>query len=176
VLFAQGLNLKWQGKAFYGVNDSLYPSIPSNMDDTRLSNGVNRFAINASDNLHSKTMSIPTSSSSSSAAAAADSLDKTQNGYLSPQSKQSPTKPVIQHRHLFLYSLEPSLIDKSSLSLTLDYRPFSKFSLWTTMRDELRLLPLPQSDYDIMIGMGSMGWSGGHLNSSPFVLWKYKSP
>ena len=38
------------------------------------------------------------------------------------------------------------------------------------MRDELRVLSL--TDGDVLIGMGSMTWSGGSLNASPFCLWR----
>jgi hypothetical protein len=50
------------------------------------------------------------------------------------------------------------------------HQPF--FSLWRSMRDELRVLP--GSDGTILIGLGSMAWSGGPLNAAPFCLYRPK--
>lgn len=72
--------------------------------------------------------------------------------------------------HTFDYSLEGSALD-DGYSCVLRYRRHhSRLSLWRSMRDELRVLSL--TDGDVLIGMGSMTWSGGSLNASPFCLWR----
>lgn len=43
----------------------------------------------------------------------------------------------------------------------------SSLSLWKTMVDELRILPGYE---DVLLGVGSMAWSGGSANSAPFCL------
>jgi len=87
----------------------------------------------------------------------------------------------IEREHKFQYSLEPSRLNANSPSLTLKYSKYQgKLSLWNSMRDELRVLRLPQQEGKkgggIMIGMGCMAWSGafwrdGMMNCSPFCLW-----
>lgn len=70
-----------------------------------------------------------------------------------------------------------------------------KLSLWNSMLDELRVLPTTtatttlsdapgaaitgksgssSASYDILLGLGSMSWSGGVLNASPFCLYRLK--
>ena len=67
----------------------------------------------------------------------------------------------------------PSRLDSKG-SLCLEYHKYQgRWSLWRTMRDELRVVPA-QQHYDVLIGMGSMAWSGGMLNASPFCLWRHK--
>ena len=57
-------------------------------------------------------------------------------------------------------------------ALRLDYWRYQSLpiSLWWAMHDELRVVDSPQSSEVVMIGMGWMGWSGGALNCSPFML------
>lgn len=58
----------------------------------------------------------------------------------------------------------------------LDYSSYQeKFSPWKTMVDEVRVLRCnshddESDDYSILLGMGSLGWSGAFLNSQPFCL------
>jgi hypothetical protein len=103
-----------------------------------------------------------------------------------------------KRQHRFDYAIAPSRLEsavrrfgvggsiamKNSLplssSLTLVYKQYqSPLSLWRTMVDELRLVSLPSStisdDCEMLIGMGSMAWSGGMLNASPFLLWRDKA-
>eukprot|EP00980_Cylindrotheca_fusiformis_P004033 scaffold880_cov132-Cylindrotheca_fusiformis.AAC.29 len=47
------------------------------------------------------------------------------------------------------------------------YNHQSPFSLWKTMVDELRIIP---GCDDVLLGMGSMAWSGGSKNAAPFYL------
>lgn len=85
-------------------------------------------------------------------------------------------------RHAFDYNIVKSkiLTGDESLSLRLDYSNYQSLpiSLWASMRDELRVVELPpnargngdNTEVPILIGMGWMGWSGGPLNCSPFLL------
>jgi hypothetical protein len=85
-------------------------------------------------------------------------------------------------RHRFDYDIVQSKVlpkgdggnDKSSsLALRLDYSRYQSLplSLWASMRDELRVVEASMDEDDILlIGMGWMGWSGGPLNCSPFML------
>ena len=80
---------------------------------------------------------------------------------------------VSQTEHKFALLLSPSKIDPESLSLVLRYNPFqSFFSLWRTMRDEMRVLRLDLADGEVMIRAGCMAWSGGMLNASPFCAYR----
>lgn len=72
--------------------------------------------------------------------------------------------------HKFDTSSGPSVFPGGN-SVIIRYKSYqSFFSPWRTMVDELRVLKLDSVDGEILIGMGSMGWSGGRLNSSPFCL------
>jgi len=80
---------------------------------------------------------------------------------------------VSQTEHKFELLLSPSKIDPEHLSLVLRYNPFqSFFSLWRTMRDEMRVLRLDLADGEVMIGAGCMAGSGGMLNASPFCAYR----
>ncbi|OEU12924.1 hypothetical protein FRACYDRAFT_244198 [Fragilariopsis cylindrus CCMP1102] len=74
---------------------------------------------------------------------------------------------------------------KSSICLNYsNYQSSPYTSLWYTMTDELRYITVPTNgdkedgerssciNKNILIGLGSMSWSGGYLNCSPFVLWR----
>jgi len=78
----------------------------------------------------------------------------------------------IETEHRFDYSIRSSgLGDGTTTSLVLDYSPYQQpFSLWKTMGDELRVVPVKSGQ--VLIGLGLMGWSGGILNSSPFCLYR----
>lgn len=80
---------------------------------------------------------------------------------------------IIVKDHSFDYALLPSPIDRGKNSLVIKYaRYHSSFSLFNSMVDELRVLKYPDSKGNgaILIGLGSMAWSGGKLNCSPFCL------
>ena len=75
------------------------------------------------------------------------------------------------------FSILLSRVLKGADSLALSYRAYQiTLSLWWEMRDELRILRGfdRKKDSEILIGFGSMSWSGGHLNSAPFCLIKEK--
>ena len=76
-------------------------------------------------------------------------------------------------RHAFDYEItESQVLQKSNeKALRLDYAKYqgSPLSLWWSMHDEVRVVDVDQNQI-VMIGMGWMGWSGGALNCSPFLL------
>ena len=77
------------------------------------------------------------------------------------------------NEHLFQYTLCPSrFLNDGSKSILLKYSEYQGlFSLWKTMEDEVRILKPPTKGCDvILIGLGSMGWSGGFWNGAPFCL------
>ena len=87
------------------------------------------------------------------------------------------------YQHEFDYSTEPSRIgtlQESSISLCYSKYQFP-LSLWHSMRDELRCVPMRTGSSNgddrvqVLIGFGSMTWSGGTLNASPFCLWRAKN-
>ena len=77
---------------------------------------------------------------------------------------------VIETTHSFQYQIGESKLDGNP-SLKHDYAPFHRFVLspWSSMRDELRWVKCTSGK--VMIGIGYFGWSGGVLNSSPFLLY-----
>jgi len=80
---------------------------------------------------------------------------------------------VMEQQHTFEYGIENSRLDSSRKSIILQYSNHQgPLSLWKTMSDELRIIRIPGEDSMLMIGFGSMAWSGGHWNASPFCLWK----
>jgi len=75
--------------------------------------------------------------------------------------------------------------NNSNKSICLNYSNYrsTPLSLWYTMKDEVRFvnvpIPIPTipgqqepQQHSILIGLGSMLWSGGKLNCSPFLLWR----
>jgi len=94
------------------------------------------------------------------------------------QQKQSSAR--IEKEHQFDLELRPTKLlgsaqKKTDASLVLQYTKYqSPFSLWRTMMDEIRIVPLDNGDDTprVLIGLGYMAWSGGRWNSSPFVLYK----
>lgn len=78
---------------------------------------------------------------------------------------------VVAKEHQFDFSLQESKIKKGSSSVCLDYSKYQfPLSLWRTMKDEIRCLPC-----GVLIGFGSMTWSGGVMNSAPFCLYPTKN-
>lgn len=77
--------------------------------------------------------------------------------------------------HQFDYSVAKSKLgDISGDSMRLIYADYQQpFSLWKSMEDELRLLRSDDGS-EILLGMGSMAWSGGFMNCQPFCLVKAK--
>jgi len=86
-------------------------------------------------------------------------------------------------RHGFEYSIQDSKLLPGTNSLRLVYSKYQSLpiSLWHSMNDELRVVELNTSTSStenngnsnkemVLIGMGWMGWSGGPLNCSPFLL------
>jgi hypothetical protein len=55
-------------------------------------------------------------------------------------------------------------------SLILDYANETNPLLWRSMKDEIRVVPSTQGK--ILLGLGSMSWSGGKWNAAPFCLYK----
>lgn len=87
------------------------------------------------------------------------------------RSFSSSSSKLLQHRHRFDYAIQESRLHPGTRSMILDYSPYqSPLSLWYTMRDELRLVP--GSNGSVLLGMGSMSWSGGMWNAAPFCLKK----
>lgn len=144
-LFGRGR--KWNGKAF--LNDTT---------------GKNRF-------YSSSTTDETTSSSSSSS---------------------EKTTTTIEMEHEFEYSIRPSYLSDQTNVIGLDYtKSQSRISLWKSMVDEIRIVDVqalrtkvcggcdgpqqpqePDQQYQILLGLGSMAWSGGMLNASPFCLYR----
>jgi len=144
-----GMGRKWNGKHF-GIAES---NVEENSSKQQRQ-GINRFYAR-------KTKSNVSSSSSSSS-------------------------PLTERQHIFDMRLQPSQLDtifKNSrvqqqqqqprkCSLVLDYSKHqSLVSPWRTMMDEIRIVPL-NGDCRVLIGLGYMAWSGGRLNSSPFLLFR----
>jgi hypothetical protein len=77
-------------------------------------------------------------------------------------------------KHAFDMSIRPSNLGEKEMSLVLDYSKHQfPLSLWRTMTDEIRVVPvLEGGDARVLIGLGYMAWSGGQLNSSPFLLYR----
>ena len=85
------------------------------------------------------------------------------------KGKDTPLK-----KHEFDFSFEESKIQPGTQSILLKYSRYQKLpiSLWYTMKDEIRVLPVDCEEEKIFLGMGCMAWSGGMLNAAPFCLWK----
>lgn len=107
------------------------------------------------------------------AVSANDSLDQKRRVGINRFMEQTS----IRKTHKFDYSIESSFFGRSSIRL--NYSPYQgNLSLWKTMVDEVRVVEVPNRSEGedhrdiILLGMGSMGWSGGMYNSSPFCLYK----
>ena len=110
------------------------------------------------------------------------------NGFCRSTKKDKESTPVLQHRHAFDVSVQPSRLrpDLQSIQLRYHRRRCPKittthhlsFLLWTTMVDELRIVPVQEHEdasVEVLLGLGSLAWSGGVWNASPFVLWRNKT-
>ena len=82
-------------------------------------------------------------------------------------------------RHAFDYDVVNSKVlqGKDNLALRLDYWRYQSLPIspWWSMHDEIRVINSPptsdkEDDKIVLLGMGWMGWSGGALNCSPFML------
>lgn len=68
----------------------------------------------------------------------------------------------------FDVSVEESFLQADTPSIRLTYSKYQPpVSLWKTMIDEVRFVP---GTNDVLIGFGSMAWSGGFANGAPFCL------
>eukprot|EP01083_Nonionella_stella_P131573 399822_1 len=95
----------------------------------------------------------------------------------------------IELEHSFAISIAPSSLrrrrndndDGNSKSIMLNYSPYQGIlSPWKTMVDELRVLKPPslntsksksrKDDRGILLCVGSMAWTGGYWNGTPFLL------
>lgn len=79
----------------------------------------------------------------------------------------------IQNAHKFEYYKSKSKLKGNGILL--DYsRHQNMLSPWKTMKDEIRVLRRSdingKNDITILLGVGSMAWSGGFLNCQPFCL------
>ena len=115
----------------------------------------------------------------------------------SPINKKSSSSGSCETEHTFDMRLQPSKFfnnrrsrrdgttstendnNNNNNSLVLDYTNHqSPLSLWRTMMDEIRIVPLGNNgdgEEDaprVLIGLGYMAWSGGRLNASPFLLFR----
>jgi len=80
----------------------------------------------------------------------------------------------------FNFSLSDSRLGADSgQALILEYKNYQQNRLWSpwkSMVDEIRIVPSTFSNSDdcelLLLGWGSMGWSGGKLNASPFCLYR----
>lgn len=156
----------WQGKQFILPSEELKSQKKkkkSANDDSNLSStvfvGVNRFLSSSSSSEDNDTNSSP-----------------------------NPSQ-YYYTQHQFVYSIKASKLDGRP-SIVLDYsKRNSWLSPWKTMVDELREVEVIVTDDDdkknfmkkrkskkisVLLGMGSIGWSGGLLNCAPFILVREK--
>ena len=82
------------------------------------------------------------------------------------------TSADVEMDHSFDYQIERSLLKSDQKSLVLRYNKYQSFRkggwttlLWKSMVDEIRLMDCSNGEC-VLIGMGSMGWSGGMYNGS----------
>lgn len=77
---------------------------------------------------------------------------------------------VTEEDRPFQLGLATSRLDQKKMSAILDYSNKENPSIWSGMKDEIRVVPSTQGR--ILLGMGSVSWSGGKLNAAPFCLYK----
>jgi len=71
----------------------------------------------------------------------------------------------------FDFSLEESLVGSTGPAVLTRYSKYQRnLSPWKHMVDELRVVP--DCDGELLVGLGSLGWSGGGLNAQPFCLYR----
>ena len=86
--------------------------------------------------------------------------------------RQSTTAAGVETEHNFDMTIRASKLGSKDPSLVLDYTKYQfPLSLWRTMMDEIRIVPL-DGEPRVLIGLGYMAWSGGRWNSSPFLLYR----
>ena len=116
------------------------------------------------------------------------------NRFYPRSNNNSKSSSGCETEHTFDMRLQPSKLLKdrrrqdttatesnnNNNSLVLDYtHQQSPLSLWRTMMDEIRIVPLGREDSNapsVMIGLGYMAWSGGRLNAAPFLLFRPTTP
>lgn len=75
------------------------------------------------------------------------------------------------YQHEFQYAMKPSRLAPNVQVVALNYEHSQSYcSLWKTMRDELRVVPIQDNQF-LVLGLGYMAWSGGVWNASPFCLY-----
>lgn len=90
----------------------------------------------------------------------------------------TPPQETTITKHTFDMKILPSKLGAREMSLVLDYsRHQFPLSPWRTMMDEIRVVRVGEGggadeDARVLIGLGYMAWSGGKLNSSPFLLYR----
>jgi hypothetical protein len=95
-----------------------------------------------------------------------------------PTTASPDDSSKLYFNHKFDYSLEPSHLSSNLQSLELRYRKHQHFSkggwtslLWKSMVDEVRMVECSNGEC-LLLGFGTMGWSGGIWNGSPFLLYR----
>jgi hypothetical protein len=105
-----------------------------------------------------------------------------------PKKDRPASETVVlktEKEHCFDYDYGNSLLSPYDQCVIIRYSGYQGcFSLWKSMLDEVRMLPTvlkvdpnPSKnskavDYEVLLGIGSMTWSGGALNGSPFCLYR----
>lgn len=84
-------------------------------------------------------------------------------------------------KHCFDYGIADSTLSKKTrplLAVLLRYANHQRVAtsgwksiLWRSMVDEVRMVNCINGEC-VLLGLGSMAWSGGVWNASPFVLWR----
>lgn len=90
-----------------------------------------------------------------------------------------------EKEHCFDFDYGESQLSPRSRCAIIRYSSYQQgFSLWKSMVDEVRMLPAALTlhsqpsnsakvvEYEALLGIGSMAWSGGVLNCSPFFLYR----
>lgn len=105
-------------------------------------------------------------------------------GIVSVDDETAKITTTVVEQHPFDISINPSSVQQNKQSVVIRYGQYQSIvSLWKTMVDEIRILPLSvildettlpsaATDIEVMIGLGCMKWSGGMLNASPFCLYR----
>jgi hypothetical protein len=105
------------------------------------------------------------------------------------QKKDIPASVTVvlktETEHSFEFDHGDSRLSPHGPCVSIRYSRFQRpFSLWKSMVDEVRILPTALKvdhqpskndksvEYEALIGIGSMAWSGGVLNCSPFYLYR----
>ena len=171
-LFGRGR--RWNGKSFDAVTSTTSCSSDDN-DDRRTGTGRNQFDV-------LRQYRTPTRNSN----------NRRRRTTKTSKISSSSTTVILktEREHVFDYQMEPSRLHPHDSSICLSYQNHQgKLSLWKGMKDELRVLPTTTSSaptsttvdennswnrpkYDILIGLGSLSWSGGIYNCSPFCLYR----